>query len=126
MDRDTILNLAHLGELARVQSPDGSTLRDRMIGHFVDASPGHVARLRQAGADRDLAAVAQTAHKLTGESATVGALVVGRLAREIELLVDAGTVADLDRRIRALTEAVAVATTALLEYQADRCDRPSA
>jgi CheY-like chemotaxis protein len=114
----TLLNIEHLAGLSRIRTPDGATLVDRMIGYFVEASPGHLQRIREAATTRDLTVLSQTAHKLTGESATVGALEVGRIAREIELTAGTGTFPEDTDLINHLEQAVTAATAALLEYQA--------
>jgi PAS domain S-box-containing protein len=121
-----LLNIEHLAGLSRIRTPDGATLVDRMIGYFVEASPAHLQRIREATSARDLPALAQTAHKLTGESATVGALEVGRLAREIELTAGAGTIPDDPDLVNHLDRAVSAATTALLDYQARLSASPAA
>jgi HPt (histidine-containing phosphotransfer) domain-containing protein len=73
-----------------------------------------MARLRQAAERGDAAELAQTAHRLAGSSATVGAKLLGTLAAKLETLARAGDapgsaalVADLERAWSATREALA-------------------
>jgi HPt (histidine-containing phosphotransfer) domain-containing protein len=117
LDPASVLDVERLRGLAGVRTSDGETLVDRMIGYFNASGPNHLQRLRDAAADGDLATVAQVAHKLTGESATVGAVAVGRIAHEIELLARSGTGPEENDSIRQLEQAVSAAINALRQFQ---------
>ena len=63
---------------------DNPDLIARMLGLFRDSGALLVAELNAQSASGDLAALAETAHKLKGAARTVGAMALGDLAAALE------------------------------------------
>jgi HPt (histidine-containing phosphotransfer) domain-containing protein len=104
------------GELldARILATPGRPAQAEFLRLFAADTPRQMARLRQAAERGDAAELAQTAHRLAGSSATVGAKLLGTLAAKLETLARAGDapgsaalVADLERAWSATREALA-------------------
>jgi HPt (histidine-containing phosphotransfer) domain-containing protein len=79
-----VLDHELLAELRQL-TPDGSLLA-QIVDTFVDTAPDHVAELRAAVGAGDAARVRQSAHRLRGESAALGAVEVARLCASLEEL----------------------------------------
>ncbi|MFL5310601.1 MAG: response regulator [Myxococcales bacterium] len=100
-------NLDREGLLARVEG-DRELLRE-LAGIFAEEAPLQLSAIREAVWKADAAAVAWTAHALTGCASNVGGLTVAELARRLELL---GRSNELEGA-REIYESLALALTTL-------------
>ncbi|MFC4787295.1 response regulator [Nocardioides sp. MAHUQ-72] len=111
------LDLARLDEL-RDLDPGDTTYLDRAIGNFVANTPTTMATIRGACEAGDVETLRQVAHKLAGGALNLGVTPAGRIAQQIELAVESGSVAGAAELVDELEEALALGRSAVLAYQA--------
>jgi PAS domain S-box-containing protein len=75
-------------------SADGEHEAAAVVALFLEHTPGLLARLRQSVTNHDIAQAQHAAHDLGSTSETVGAILLARLARELEQQTRQGTPAD--------------------------------
>ena len=92
--------------LREIPGSDGSgTLMDELSGIFKESCLKTRRVLKQAHINREPKELALAAHKLSGSAGSVGALVLGKLALELELATEDEDWVDLDLRLRAVEAA---------------------
>ncbi len=97
LDHDLIAELRQL-------TPDGSLLA-QLVDTFLDTGPDHVAELMASVAEGDPVKVRQSAHRLRGESAALGAVEVARLCGALEELAAGGRLDTAPALARAIESA---------------------
>jgi HPt (histidine-containing phosphotransfer) domain-containing protein len=90
---------------------------DDLVDTYLEDGAAHVEGLRAAAAADDAAAIVRPAHTLKSSSATVGALRLADLCRQLEADGRAGTVPDAAERAEATARAFGDVRTALLELR---------
>jgi hypothetical protein len=85
-ERDEALDPDALQRLRRSQRPDQPDIIASLLGEFRTSAQPQLAMLQGAVAEADAAALASVAHRLKGEAAIMGALVVSALCAELEAL----------------------------------------
>ena len=78
-----LLDPAVLDELRAATGDDDEFLRD-LVATYVDEADGHLEALGQAAATADAAAIVRPAHTLKSSSASVGAMRLAAICRDIE------------------------------------------
>jgi two-component system, sensor histidine kinase and response regulator len=117
-DRGAELDRATLTVLDTLRTPDGHSMVDAVITSYTASAPEHVQELTRLLVDGELDAALGTAHRLAGESGTVGATGVCRLAQQLETACgDRATKAELQAQLSLLSAAVPAAVAALHAYQ---------
>ena len=111
------LDQARLDEL-RDLDPGDTTYLDRAIGNFVTNTPTTLVTIREACDAGDAEAVKQVSHKLAGGALNLGVTPAGRIAQQIELAVENGSVDDAIGLVDRLAAALEEGRAALLAYQA--------
>jgi len=87
---------------------------DELVDTYLDDGAAQVEALRGAAAAGDAAAIVRPAHTLKSSSATVGALALADLCRQLEADGRAGAVPDAAERTAAVAEAFGAARAVLL------------
>jgi CheY-like chemotaxis protein len=91
----------------------GGTLLEDLIAEYRRGDAAQVARLATLAGERQADALAEAAHGLAGNAATLGAREVRREALKLETLARAGQWADIDRQLAAVRAANARLHSAL-------------
>ncbi|HEU4514091.1 MAG TPA: response regulator [Nocardioidaceae bacterium] len=111
-----VLDLDRL-EMLRDLDPGSTGYLDKAIGNFVARVPEAVHTIRSAVAERDHAALTQSAHRLKGSALNLGLPAVGHLAHELEMLGDSASTAGAPELLEDLEEALSQAVAEVLGYQ---------
>jgi HPt (histidine-containing phosphotransfer) domain-containing protein len=90
---------------------------DELVDTYLEDGASQVDALRAAAAAGDAPAIVRPAHTLKSSSATVGALALADLCRELEADGRAGSVPDAADRAAAAAQAFADVRAALLELR---------
>ena len=93
---------------------------DELIDTFIEDAATQLDALRAAADAGDEAAAVRPAHSLKSNSVNVGATVLADLTRSIEMEGRAGTIPDLDARVRQVETEFAGVRAALLAERAAR------
>lgn len=93
-------------------------LVDAVLGDFLEGTPGRLEALAQHAARGAWAEAARGAHALAGSAGTVGAEELRRLARALEVALDAGRTDDAAGPLSALGAAFARARPLLEAWRA--------
>jgi len=80
------IDWAQLDELAQIQLPGQPSLRDKLVGLYLQTSQPLIRQLEAAVGRADAAAIAATAHPLKSSSANVGAKGLAALCGRLEML----------------------------------------
>ncbi len=88
-------------ELEAVQAMFGADFAE-LAALYRNDSPPRIATLRSARADSDLVLLAKVAHALAGSSASIGAIRLCALSRELEMRAKNGMLDDFDTRVAAI------------------------
>jgi HPt (histidine-containing phosphotransfer) domain-containing protein len=91
---------------------------DELVDTYLDDGAAQIEALRAAAATGDAAAIVRPAHTLKSSSATVGALALADLCRQLEADGRAGAIPDAAERAQAIAEAFDAARAALLSMRA--------
>jgi CheY-like chemotaxis protein/HPt (histidine-containing phosphotransfer) domain-containing protein len=114
---DPAINTAALATLREID--DDSGLVEQLVGRFLAAADGHLARVVEAAAAGDTQAVAQTAHSLKSSAANLGAEALAACCRELERSARQGHVDDVRARIEATRREQVRALAQLRELMAE-------
>ena len=115
---DQDLDERRIGEL-RDLDPGDTTYLDRAIGNFVKNTPTTMVSIRSAYDEGDAATLKSVTHKLAGGALNLGVTRAGRIAQQLELAVDDGSVDGAEPLIEDLDAALARGRAAVLAYQAE-------
>ncbi|HSF44122.1 MAG TPA: response regulator [Thermoanaerobaculia bacterium] len=101
-----VLDRSCLESLRRLEAATGRKIVAEVVAHYLTESPRRLARMREALASGDAAALRFVAHSLKGSSAQIGAVTVAEKCQEIEHRAAGGTLEgtgelldDLDREL---------------------------
>ena len=103
-DEDAVVDRTIIEQLASITDSQGFSVLGELLNAFLAAVPVRLETLDRAVRGRDLAAVADQAHALTGSAASFGARGMARLCRELRVAAkegDADAVAGLVRAVHA-------------------------
>jgi HPt (histidine-containing phosphotransfer) domain-containing protein len=87
--------LLHEAVIAELENLEGEVLTD-LLSMYFDQAAGHVSELSSAIDRGETFTVSQTAHKLKGSSAVLGAAHVARVASKLEATAKAGDLTAAD------------------------------
>jgi HPt (histidine-containing phosphotransfer) domain-containing protein len=107
-----------LEQLRALSAEADPELLDLLLRDFLDATPGFLAGLEEQAGKGQWREVARVAHSLAGSAGTVGAEELRRLARAVEVAVDAGREAEARAGLAALAPAFARARGLLETWRA--------
>ena len=113
---EPIIDRATLDELAA--STDAAFVR-QLAETYLDDSPHLLADMRQALQTGNAALLARSAHSLKSNSASLGALGLSALAKELELAAKAGQLADAAQQVERLAGAYEQVAAALKAWQSE-------
>jgi two-component system, sensor histidine kinase and response regulator len=102
-----IARLRELGE------PNGPDLLGELIGMYLADAPRFMTELRQAVAASDCRSVMDTAHKLKGSSANLGAERLEEICRELEQIARAGALEGAEGLLEKMNREFVVVRTVL-------------
>ena len=120
-DADAGAELLNELVIADLEGLDGDILPELLALYF-DQSAEHLGELDGAIASDDADSVRKTAHKLKGSSLTLGAVHVGEVAAELEMVAKAGGLSGADAMVVRLRDALGTTRAAF----ANRSERASA
>ena len=86
---------------------------------FIESTPKQLGALRQAVAEEDRESFFQVAHSLKGSSASIGAISLSKLSKQIESLARQGTLADTTQKIALMEAEYERVKSTLVAYQAN-------
>ncbi|WLI90397.1 response regulator [Massilia sp. R2A-15] len=81
-----VINLHALENIRALSADRGGALVQRVINAYVDDTPQHLDKLRQAIAGLDTTSVRKVAHSLKSSSANVGAETLAQMCKDLEIL----------------------------------------
>jgi signal transduction histidine kinase/HPt (histidine-containing phosphotransfer) domain-containing protein/FixJ family two-component response regulator len=87
---ESVLDPGRLDEIRALEAEGGAGLLARVIGAYFDSAPGLVEEIENAIEKGDAGALADAAHPLKSSSASLGALRLSELCKELEALGRAG------------------------------------
>ena len=112
------LDLDRLEELRGLDDPDdGSSYVDRAIANFLGSAEEQLSLMRTAAASGDAVQLRAVAHRLAGSALNLGAATLGEAARELEVHIMNGSLADAVAALPALAELMEADLKALRAYQ---------
>jgi PAS domain S-box-containing protein len=112
------LDLDRLEELRGLDDPgDGLSYVDRAIANFLGSAGAQLASMQVAAASGDADQLRAVAHRLAGSALNLGASALGEGARELEVHIMNGSLADAVAALPALAELMEVDLEALRAYQ---------
>ena len=115
------LDVARLEELRELDDPDGeASYVDRAIGNFLDRAESHVATMEEAAASGDAEQLRAVVHRLAGSALNLGAVAAGECARDVEVQIMNGCLADAVATLPVLTERLAADVEALRAYRREQ------
>ena len=97
----SVIDKAAFDQLKQISGED---FMDELIDAFLDDAPGMLSGMRAALAAKDVDTFRRNAHSLKSNANTFGALELGSLAKELELMAK-GNNLDIGNRLEALEEA---------------------
>jgi len=89
-----VLDQRALEELRLLDEPGQPSLMKELLRDYIAQAPGAIEQIKVLARNRDLAGLAQKAHKLNGSSVTFGARGVADVCARIETLAKEGTLAE--------------------------------
>jgi HPt (histidine-containing phosphotransfer) domain-containing protein len=113
-DDVAVLDPQVLAELRAATGDDEEFIRD-LVATYVDEAPANLAALTAAVAGGDVDAVVRPAHTLKSSSASLGAMRLSAICREIEEAGRAGRLAGLDEAAAAASATWAATVAAFAE-----------
>lgn len=99
-DEQALLDRDVIGELRDSVGGDDEFVRE-LIATYLAEGPDHLAQMASAAAASDAAAIIRPAHTLKSSSASLGAMRLAAVAREIEFCGRAGDTDGLGSRVTA-------------------------
>jgi HPt (histidine-containing phosphotransfer) domain-containing protein len=102
-DQPAILDQSVLDELNDSIGGDPAFIAD-LVATYLAEAPGHMAAMRAAADAGDSAAIVPAAHTLKSSSASLGAMRLAAIARDIELAGRQGETEGLAERVAAAEE----------------------
>jgi PAS domain S-box-containing protein len=115
------LDMERLDELRGLDDPDdGTSYVDRAIANFLGSAEDQLATMRTAAASGDVDQLRAVTHRLAGAALNLGATTLGEGARELEVLVVNGPLADAVAALPVLEEQMAADLEALRAYQREQ------
>jgi HPt (histidine-containing phosphotransfer) domain-containing protein len=105
-ERGPAVDAATIDELERSVGDDRAFLRE-LVETYLDDAPAQVAAMRAGLLSTDWAQVHRAAHTLKSNSASVGAMTLAELCRQLEALTAPGRADDLDPESASLRERLA-------------------
>ena len=117
-DESTAAQVLDEAIIAELDSLEGAVLAD-LVALFFDEAPERLSELGGAVDRADTAAVARMAHTLKGNSSTLGAAHVARIAAELETAAKAGDLTPAAALLDALRGALADTSTAFRDRAAE-------
>lgn len=100
--------------LAETMGPNMDTLLPRLLPVYLEDGDLLISWLAEALQSGDATKMRQAAHRLMGNSASMGVLTVAALAEELELLGKSGDLSTAEQHLTALIEEYTKVKTALL------------
>jgi HPt (histidine-containing phosphotransfer) domain-containing protein len=88
---ESVLDPSRLEEIRALQAGGGDDILTRVVEAYFDSAPGLVEAIADAVAKGDASALADAAHPLKSSSASLGALRLSELCKELEALGRAGS-----------------------------------
>ncbi len=111
---DPVLDLQQINELRAFSVSPEQSLVYELITLFLENEGNAPVRLQKLAEDDDHEALVEQAHRLKGSSASLGAMRLSKVFKELQLLAEEGKTAELDEVFERLGKEHLVATDALL------------
>jgi HPt (histidine-containing phosphotransfer) domain-containing protein len=116
--RDNPIDETVLDGLRRLQTKARPDFAAKIIGLYLDGTPGVLNELRTAARAGDMPALRTANHNLLSASAAVGASYVAALCHDMDVTMRAGSLSDAAQRVEAIAEEYKRVEVALRIWQA--------
>ncbi|MFK5970915.1 MAG: ATP-binding protein [Candidatus Marithrix sp.] len=102
-EQDIILDEKILEELSNLGSAEKPDILDKLLNLYMDKMPSQIEKLYQANIEKDPEGLFKISHNIKSNSATIGAVQLARLAKELEILGRSGSIENTEQLIKDIT-----------------------
>ena len=102
-NQDIILDQKILKELSDLGSPEKPDILDKLLNLYMDKMPLQIEKLYQANIERKPEELFKISHNIKSNSATIGAMQLAKLAKELEFLGRSGSTENAEYLVKEIS-----------------------
>ena len=118
-EQDTILDEKMLEELSDLGSAEKPDFLDKLLNLYMEKMPSQIEKLYQANVKKDSEELFKISHDIKSNSATIGAVKLAKLAKELENLGRSGSTENTEQLVKDITTNYQLVEPLLKKYLAN-------